>query len=108
MQDTLEEGNYDLLDITDYHNLGLIVSSSKAIYTSFPTNKKVDTNANLIKVSSLITINSNYLLAACLQDSFLGKINLSTGNFVSLLSYSDVDEDVGIIPRTICSLSNIL
>ena len=107
VQDTLEEGNYDLLDITDYHNLGLIVSSSKAIYTSFPTTKKVDTNANLTKVSSLITINNNYLLAACLQDSFLGKINLSTGNFVSLLSYSDVDEDVGIIPRTICSLSNI-
>jgi len=25
----LEDGNYDLLDITDYHNMNLIVSTSK-------------------------------------------------------------------------------
>lgn len=33
---TLEEGNYDLLDVTDYHNMKLIVSTSKSIYR-FPT-----------------------------------------------------------------------
>ena len=104
----LEEGNYDLLDITDYHNMNLIVSTSKKIYTGIPPALKVETNANLISVSSLITINQNYLLAACLQDSFLGKINLLTGDFQSLVSYSDVDSSRTLeIPQAICSLSNI-
>ena len=88
----LEEGNYDLLDVTDYHNLGLIVSSSKSIYTGIPPIKKTETNANLFKYSHLITINTNYLLVACLEDSFLGKINLSTGSFTSLLSYSQIED----------------
>ena len=60
----LEEGNYDLLDVTDYHNMNLIVSSSKKIYTGLPPVEKVVTNANLISVSALITINENYLLVA--------------------------------------------
>ena len=30
--DILEEGNYDILDVTDYHNINLIVSTSKNIY----------------------------------------------------------------------------
>ena len=107
-QGVLEEGNYDLLDVTDYHNMNLIVSTSKNIYTGIPPNKKVETNANLIKVSSLITINHNYLLAACLEDSFLGKINLSNGNFISLVSYEEVGGSEALeIPKTICSLSNI-
>ena len=106
--DVFEEGNFDLLDVTDYHNIGLIVSSSKAIYIGIPPIKKIVTNAKLIKYSSLITINSNYLLASCLEDSFLGKINLSTGNFESLISYSKFDPDDNIgIPQAICSLSNI-
>ena len=81
----LEEGNYDLLEVTDYHNLGLIVSSSKSIYIykGIPQIKKTETDAALFKFSHLITINDNYLLVACLEDSFLGKINLSTGKFVS-------------------------
>ena len=32
LSDILEEGNYDLLDVTDYHNINLIVSTSKNIY----------------------------------------------------------------------------
>ena len=104
----LEEGNYALLDITDYHNMNLIVSTSKKIYTGIPPVLKVETNANLISVSSLITINQNYLLAACLQDSFLGKINLSTGDFQSLVSYSEVGSSETLdVPQAICSLSNI-
>ena len=104
----LEEGEYDLLDTTDYHNMNLIVSTSKLIYTGFPPTKKVETNANLISVSSIITINENYLLAACLEDSFLGKINLSNGNFISLIPYSEISESSALeIPKAICSLSNM-
>ena len=106
--DTLEEGNYDLLDVTDYHNKNLIVSTSKSIYMGIPPKKIIETNANLINATALITINDNFLLAACLKDSFLGKINLSTGNFISLLTYSDVSISPGLdIPITLCSLSNI-
>ena len=108
ISDVLEEGNYDLLDVTDYHGINLIVSTSGNIYTGIPPLKKVETNANLIKVSSLITINDNYLLAACLGDSFLGKINLSTGTFNSLLTYEEIDISPKLeIPKAICSLSNI-
>ena len=105
---TLEEGNYDLLDVTDYHNKNLIVSTSKSIYMGIPPKKIVETNADLINATSLITINENFLLAACLKYSFLGKINLSTGNFISMLTYSDIGISPGLeIPITLCSLSNI-
>lgn len=108
IQGVLEEGNNYLLDVTDYHNMFIIISSSKIIYTGIPPVQKIETTAKLIKVSSLITINENYLLASCLEDSFLGKINLSTGVFVSLLSYSDLDSSETLeIPKAICSLSNI-
>ena len=104
----LEEGNYDILDVTDYHNINLIVSTSKNIYTSIPPSLKVTTNANLINSSSLITINENYLLVACLQDSFLGKISLINGTFTSLLSYTNIGTYSSLdIPIKICSLSNI-
>ena len=104
----LEEGNYDILDVTDYHNINLIVSTSKNIYTSIPPTLKISTNAKLINTTSLITINENYLLAACLQDSFLGKISLSSGTFTSLLSYSNIGTYSSLDkPMKICSLSNI-
>ena len=104
----LEEGNYYILDVTDYHNKNLIVSSSKSIYIGIPPSKKVETNVNLINSSAIITINDNYLLAACLKDSFLGKINLSNGNFISLLLYSDINITPDLdIPITTCSLSNM-
>ena len=106
--DILEEGNYDILDVTDYHNVSLIVSNSKNIYTGIPPTLKVKTNANLINATSLITINENYLLAACLQNSFLGKISLSDGSFTSLLSYINIGTYSSLdIPIKTCSLSNI-
>ena len=106
--DILEEGNHDILDVTDYHNINLIVSTSKNIYTGIPPTLKVKTNANLINATSLITINENYLLAACLQDSFLGKISLTGGTFTSLLSYTNIGIYSSLdIPIKICSLSNI-
>ena len=104
---TLEIGNNDLLDITDNHNLNLIVTTSKNIYTGLPPTLKTTTQANLIKVSSVITINESFLLASCLKDSFLTKIRLSDGISSSLLDYSDI---TGItpsitVPEKICSLS---
>ena len=81
---------------------------SKNIYTGIPPEKKVVTDAQLISSTYLITINSNYLLAACLKDSFLGKIRLSDGAFIPLLDYTDTRISTTLeIPDTKCSLSNI-
>ena len=100
----LEEGSYELLDVTDYHNLKIIVTTSKNIYKGIPPQKIASTNAKLINATSIITINENYLFAACLQDSLLTKININTGVFSSLLSYSEINSGLEI-PITSCSLS---
>ena len=102
----LEEGNYTLLDITDYKKLNILVTTSKNIYMGItPINISI-TNAQLINSSSIITINEKYLLAACLQDSLLTSINIYTGEFSSLLNYSDMEENLEV-PITTCSLSSI-
>ena len=106
ISEILEEGNYELIDVTDYHNKNLVVSTSKNIYAGIPPNKITQTEANLINSSAVITINENYLLACCLQDSFLSKINLSDGSFTSLLNYTSVTPSIEA-PIKSCSLSNI-
>ena len=105
----LEEGEYDLLDVSDYHNLKLIVSSSKKIYTGIPPQLKVQTNAKLINSSSLITLSENYLLASCLDDSLLSKISLIDGSEYKILDYSDIDitHHTLVPPIKTCSLSKM-
>ena len=102
----LENGNYDILDVTGNYNLKLIVTTSKNIYIGIPPTKKTTTNANLINSTSIITINENYLLAVCLQDSLLIKINLNDGTFSSLINYNEINISTPLeIPTSICSLS---
>ena len=101
------EENSQLLDVTDYHNFSLIVTMTKNIYIGIPPKKKTLTTANLINATSIITINENYILAACLKDSLLTKININTGFSTSLLNYSNIENISLDIPITSCSLSNI-
>ena len=89
--DILEEGN-DLVDIKDYHNLSLIITTSKKIYKGIPPRLKVTTGAKIISVTSIITLNENYILAACLQNSLLTKININDGSYSSLVDYTDYKE----------------
>ena len=104
--DTLE--GEDLIDVTDYHNLSLIATTSKKIYTGIPPNLKITTTANFINASSIITFNDKYLLAACLKDSLLTKINLNNGESTSLLNYDTFSTELNLdIPITSCSLSII-
>ena len=98
------EENSELIDVNDYHNFNLIVTTSKRIYTGIPPKLKTTTEAQLINSSSIATLNSNYILAACLKDSFLTKINLNNGKFTNLLNYSYFNLKV---PNTSCSLSII-
>lgn len=104
--DFFEEGS-QLIYVNDYNNLNLIATTSKNIYIGIPPKLKTKTEARLINTSSIITLNSNYILAACLQDSLLTKINLNDGTFSSLLNYSDNEiSSYNIdIPITSCSLS---
>ena len=104
----LEYGNYDILDITDTTNLKLLVTTSKKIYEGIPPTQKSVTGANLINSTSLLTINNNYILAACLQNSLLTKININNGQYSSLLEYNQITINPGLeIPITTCSISTI-
>ena len=98
----------DLVDVTDYHNYSLIVTTSKKIYTGIPPTLKTITTANLINASSIIILNEKYLLAACLQDSLLTKINFNNGESTSLINYNAFSTELNLdIPITSCSLSII-
>ena len=87
-------------------------SSAHRIFTKetlgIPPSISCHTQAGLINSTSLITLNNNYLLATCLSDSLLTKININDGSFSSLLGYSDIDSSLNLpIPITACSLSFI-
>ena len=98
----------DLVDVTDYYNYSLIVTTSKKIYTGIPPKLKATTTANLINASSIIILNEKYLLAACLKDSLLTKINFNNGESTSLLNYDTFSPELNLdIPITSCSLSII-
>ena len=102
----LEEENSEILDVTDNYDLKLIVTTAKNIYTGIPPTKKSTTNANLINSTSIITLNNNILIAACLKDSLLTSINLNDGSFSTLINYNEINIEPKLsIPDTICSLS---
>ena len=103
------EENSELIDVNDYHDFKLIVTTSKKIYKGITPKLKTTTEAQLINSSSIATVNSNYILAACLKHSFLAKINLNNGNFTNLLDYSYFNnQDINLkVPNTSCSLSII-
>ena len=103
-----ESNNY-LLDIKDYNNLKLIITTSKKIYKGIPPIYKTTTNAELNNCSSTATINNNYILVSCLNDSLLGKINIETGEYEKLVLYSNISNLLLNPPNisycSICSLS---
>ena len=100
-----EEG-FDLVDIKDYHNLRLVVSTSKRIYKGIPPIQVTQSSANLNKFSAIATVNENYILVSCLDDFLLGKININTGQYTSLLLYSDISTlELLSAPQKVCSLS---
>ena len=109
--DELESSNSYLIDINDYHNLGLIMTTSKNIYfiSSFEDTPPAPTNfiLNVANYSMGATYDENYLLVACLEDSLLAKINIRTGDSSILLNYDDISYNGEILenPNQICSLS---
>ena len=106
---TLESSDSYLIDINDYHNLGLIMTTSKKIYfiSSFEETdyNPITFNLSVSNFSMGATYNNNYLLVACLEDSLLAKININNGESESLLNYGTYDGKTLEPPNQICSLS---
>jgi len=101
-----DEDGKSLIDVVDYHNLKLVVSSSGNIYKGIPPQKVSQTNAKLFENSAIASLNENYLLASCLEDSLLTKISIASGEYTSLLQYSDISTSIGLtIPENVCSIS---
>ena len=101
---TLEESGSSILDISDYLNLSLIISTSGKIYNGIPFSFRVTTNANLNASSSAAVCNQNYILVACLQDSLLTKININNGDFISLIEYSEFNS-IEVSSKSSCCIS---
>lgn len=103
----LESGEITFIDINDYHNLNLVISTTKKLYRQIPLQQMCELSANIINYSKATTCNEKYILVACLGDSLLSKIRIDTCESTNLLGYNEIniDGDTNIIPDSICSLS---
>ena len=79
-----------IIDITDYHNLYLVITTEKNIYTGMPPNKISSTTSKIINITAGATYDSNYVLLACTEDYLLSKININTGEEVPLVNYQQL------------------
>ena len=84
----LEESveNEDLIYVKDYHDLSLIITTSKKLYMGFPPTLKFNLAASLTKYSNAITCNSNFVFITCLEDSNIKIINLKNGDVSDVMS----------------------
>ena len=101
---TLETGGSRILDVTDYLNLSILATSSRKIYNASPLSEKITTVASLRASSSIAVCNANFILAACLTDSLLAKINLNNGNYENLVDYSTFST-IEVSLTSSCSIS---
>ena len=70
--------NASIIDITDYHNLSLIITTENKIYTGVPPNIKCNTSSQIINISSAATYNEDNIFIACSKEYLLSNINLET------------------------------
>jgi len=106
LQSLIDEDGKSLIDVADYHNLKLVVSSSGNIYKGIPSQKVSQTNTKLFKNSAIASLNENNLLASSLEDSLLTKINIASGEYTFLLQYSNISTSIELTtPENIFSIS---
>ena len=103
---TLESSGNSILDISDYLDLYLLISSSGNIYKGIPFSSTPIsiTSAGLNSSSAAAVCNENYIIASCLNNYLLVKININNGKFESLVEYSDFSSIV-VSNSSSCSLS---
>ena len=96
--------NGGIIDITDYHNIYLLILSDNSIYTGIPPNKIGNTTSTIINITSVATLNQNVALLACTKEYLLSKIDLGTLSEVSLVTYDQMNLSIESLNYT-CSLS---
>ena len=94
--------NAAIIDITDYHNLYLLITTEKNIYTGIPPNKISSTTSKIINITAAATYDSNYVLLACTEDYLLSKVNIQTGNEEPLLDYERFNFSIVNLNYTCC------
>ena len=101
---TLEmESQSSILDISDYLNLSLLLTSSGNIYAMSPFGYKKTIDTTLNASTSAAVYNENYIFLACTENYLFGKVNLETGNFEYLLNY--LDYGIENVSNTSCCIS---
>ena len=96
--------NASIIDITDYHNLYIVITTEKNIYTGMPPNKVSSTTSKILNITAAATYDTNYLLLACTEDYLLSKININSGEETPLFNYSYYGFSIENLNYT-CSIS---
>ena len=111
--DSFESGNISdnasIIDITDYNNLFLLVTTEGNIYTGIIPNKKSKTQSKIMNISAAATYDNNNILLSCSEDYLLSKINIFTGEEIPLLSYNQFSLSIESLNYScsICLSNNI-
>ena len=96
--------NANMIDITDYHKLYLLITTEKKIYTGITPVQISTTNSNIIKISAVATYDTNYIILACSENYLLSKIKIETGEEEPLLTYNKFNLDITNL-NYLCSIS---
>ena len=96
-----------LVEIRDYKNQYLIISTSKSIYAGLNPELKTVTSAKLKEYSFGATYNKTIILFSCLEDSLLSKVNMTSGEEEQILKYDVLKKvlDISEYSLSSCSLS---
>ena len=92
-----------LIEIKDYFNLSIFMTSSKEIYMGIPPQKisNILSSENFNNLTSGVTYNENYILMVCTDNYLVSKIEIGTGNLTPLINYDNIT-----IPNYTCGCSS--
>ena len=80
-----------LIEINDYYNLSIFLTTNKKIYMGIPPKQIsiINSNINYISLTTGITYNENYILMVCTEDYLLTKVEINAGTEIPLLNYTN-------------------
>ena len=96
--------NASIIDITDYNNLFLLITTEKNIYKGITPNKISETQSKIMNISAAATYDNNFILLACSEDYLLSKINIISGEEIFLLSYAQFNLSIEFLNYYSCSI----
>lgn len=98
--------NGTLINVKDHHNLSLIISTSKRIYTGLIPNLKSTANEDIYEINNAVTFNENYTLISCFRSSLIAKMNINSGIITPI--DSSISEDLASKSCPISIINNIV